>query len=753
LATTSNWSTQQLTEFLAAITGAPNESSAEHTAVERAAEAFDCEIGALVRRGSVVASVGFPADSVPERELIEAAEGSRVEFALPGGQIARVIPTRLDDLDSGAIVLARSSVDAFRPDEVILLRGMVRVLAMTLTTIRTVESLQQRQELLEKSAAIQHAITIRAPLQEVLDLIAQATSEVLGGEGVGMRMLESDNPERTRVVASVGLRPVLMSTVDRGNVDQEIGRRAITEDRLVVVANEVVSRRLQSGMAAPIHDRGTPIGSLCVASDVPGRIYSVAEQETLSTFAQLASLALMDSRMVDELLRQALHDPLTSLANRALFSDRLEHALARAERAGSPVAVLFLDLDRFKGVNDNLGHAVADELLIDVGKRLVNCVRSSDTVARFGGDEFALLIEDIADQSALDRLSVTILDQLRQPFVIGQSEISITASVGIAVARRPSDDPIRDADLAMYRAKSSGRNRHEFFEDEMRVAMRKRLKLEAALQGAIAGEEFVLHYQPIVDLNTGTILGLEALIRWRQPGGGLVPPNEFIPLAEETGAIFAIGRWALRDACERASAWQPRGANGIRPFVSVNISPIQLIQIDLASEVASVLAQTQLDPSRLVLEITETSLLDDATALRKLRALKKLGVRLAVDDFGTGYSSLHYLQKFQVDALKIAKPFIDELGTRTGNATLAQAIIDLGRTFKLDVIAEGIDREEKLTHLRKLGCNVGQGFLLARPLDANATEALLRNPLSSLPRRDPSPSRTAREASSVKLAV
>jgi diguanylate cyclase (GGDEF)-like protein len=544
-------------------------------------------------------------------------------------------------------------------------------------------------------------------------------------------------------VAAVGFEPDLLGRIDQTTIDQGIAGQSVAEDRIVVAENypghavarpELVGMGIRSAMATPIHDRGTPIGTLDVGSSVPGRVFTPAEQETLVAFAQHATLALMDARTVDELVRQALHDPLTTLANRALFLDRLQHALARAERASSSVGVLFLDLDRFKGVNDSLGHAAGDALLIEVGRRLEALVRSTDTVARFGGDEFAVLLEDVDDRASVDLLAGSVVDLLRKPFNLGRDEVSITASIGVALARHGADDPLRDADLALYRAKSDGKNRHEFFVDEMRTAMRARLKLEAELQRAVSGDEFVLHYQPIVDLRFGSILGMEALIRWNQDGRGLLPPDDFIRLAEDTGAILAIGRWVLHEACRTAAAWSPPDASA-GPFVSVNISPIQLTQIDLAWEVAETLAETGLDPARLVLEITETSLLDHTTALRKLRALKKLGVRLAVDDFGTGYSSLHYLQRFPVDMLKIAKPFIDELAD-SARGTLAQAIIDLGRTFKLDVIAEGIDRREHVTRLRKLGCSTGQGFLLSRPLDPLAASTLVREPRIPLPTSD-----------------
>jgi len=728
---TSSWSAEQLTEFLAAITRAVDEDTAVRAAVERAAEALDCEIGAFVRGESVVTSVGFATGKVPVRELVEAADGRRATLELPGGAVAKTIAVSLEDPQLGRIIFARSGADPFRPEEMIVLRGMARILGMTLTMIRTVESLRSRQRLLERSASIQSAITMRTPLQEVLDLITDGAGELLGDEVVGLRLIDPEFPDRMRTVATSGVESELLRQTEHGLVGKGVGGMAIAENRLVVIDNyaampdalpEFVEQGLQSAIAAPIHDDGAVIGSLVVASYIPGRVYSQSEQELLTAFAQHASLALLDARTVDKLLRQALHDPLTSLANRTLFLDRLEHALARAEREGSSLAVLFIDLDRFKGVNDNFGHGTGDALLVEVGHRLRSLTRATDTVARFGGDEFAVLIEDAIEQPAAARVAAAIIDRLRQVFVIEGEEIFMTASVGIALGHRRGDDPLRDADLAMYRAKTGGKDRYEFFATGMRAAMIDRLELEGDLKQALERDSFVLHYQPIVDLSAGTIKGLEALIRWQHPQRGLLPAEEFIPLAEETGAIFSIGRWALREACRTASGWRH---GGVQPYVSVNLVPIQLQQLDLVEEIAEIIAETGLDPACLVLEITESALVEDSRAIQTLRGLKELGVRLAVDDFGTGYSSLHHLQRLPLDALKIPRAFTDQLGAGSGDSSLPQAIIGLARIFGLDVIAEGIDQAEQLAQLLRLGCTAGQGLLFAGPRDSAATDALL----------------------------
>jgi diguanylate cyclase (GGDEF)-like protein len=731
----TSWSSHQLTEFLAAITRASDEDAAVRAAVECAAEALECEIGALVSAESVVASVGFAAGRAPLRELVEAAKGERRELELPGVGVVGVVSAPLDASESAQLLLARSGAVEFRPEEVILLRGMARILGMTLTMMRNVASLRERQLMFEQTAAIQRAITRRAPLQEVLDLITEAAAELLGDEVVGLRMVDPDDPTRTRTVAACGVHADLMREIEHGVVGEGAGGRAIAEGRLVVVEKyqampealtNFVEWGLQSAMAAPIHDEGQVVGSLVVASFEP-RTYTRAQQEMLAAFAQHASLALLDARTVDELLRQALHDPLTSLANRALFIDRLEHALSRCERTNVPLAVLFIDLDRFKAINDSLGHDGGDQVLLEVSRRLQRAGRRSDTVARFGGDEFAILIEDVLEQSAAAKYAAEIVERLREPFVVGGDEVLLTASIGIALASRQTDNPLRDADLAMYRAKSGGRDRFEFFEAEMRAAMRERIDLETKLKHAIDRDEFVLHYQPIFDLASKEINGFEALVRWQHPDRGLLPPSAFIELTEETGVMFALGRWVLREACRSASLWQPGRASAARPFVSVNLAPMQLGQLDLVREIGDILTETGLHPRRLALEITETSLLNDSAAVQRLRALKELGVYLALDDFGTGYSSLSYLQELPLDALKIPKVFVDQLGAGSGNPALALAIIDLGRTFGLDVIAEGIEREDQLTHLRALGCKTGQGYLLSPPCDIEATERLLED--------------------------
>jgi diguanylate cyclase (GGDEF)-like protein len=514
------------------------------------------------------------------------------------------------------------------------------------------------------------------------------------------------------------------------------GGAAISENRLVVEERYSTwegglsayrERGLQAAMAAPVHENGQPVGSLTVASFRPGRHYSQAEQEVLFAFAEHASLALTDARNFEDAMHQAFHDSLTGLPNRALFLDRLELAHARAKRSGSPIAVLFMDLDSFKNVNDSMGHAAGDELLVLVAGRLRRWVRPSDTAARFGGDEFAVLVEDLDTSNAAHIVAGRILESLREPFEIQGQEVSVGASIGIASSAHPgSDDLLRNADLAMYRAKGMGKGRYQIFEPGMHVAVLERLELEVDLQRAIDRAEMAVHYQPIIELATRQITGLEALIRWRHPTRGMIQPSEFIPLAEETGQIHRLGNWVLEQAIRDACSWNGGVCSDAPVRLGVNLSARQLQEPTLVGQIAAVLADSAMPAEQLVLEITETVLMHDLEeTVLKLQELKRLGVCLSVDDFGTGYSSLQYLRRFPLDSLKIAKSFVDGVGGQSQDAAVARAIIELGTSFQLRVVAEGIERAEQHSHLLALGCTHGQGFLYAKPAPADQIERML----------------------------
>jgi len=431
----------------------------------------------------------------------------------------------------------------------------------------------------------------------------------------------------------------------------------------------------------------------------------------------------------EQLLHDAFHDVLSGLPNRALFLNRLAHSIARAQRRSTYLfAVLFLDLDRFKLVNDSLGHRTGDTLLVHIARRLDGCVRPGDTVARLGGDEFTVLLDDLEDPADADLVAHRIQDAVSHPFFVDRHEIVTSVSIGIALSTHGYSHPedlIRDADTAMYRAKEEGKARHRVFDREMHEDAVSRLKLEADLRRAILRNEFAVHYQPIVNLGTGRLEGFEALVRWEHPDRGLVYPGEFIPVAEETGMINAIGWTVLRQACRQTVRWT-QDFPDLGPLrVSVNLSARQFHQPELVRGVVSVLTESGLAPQVLRLEITETALMEKGVeSNRVLAALREHGIRVAIDDFGTGYSSLNYLHDFEIDGLKIDRSFIGRI--KEGEPPeIVQTILDLGRNLGMTVIAEGVETDLQLASLRELGCAFGQGYLFARPLDETAATRLL----------------------------
>ena len=490
-------------------------------------------------------------------------------------------------------------------------------------------------------------------------------------------------------------------------------------------------RRSESIVCTPILDGDAVLGVLSVQSYTPDA-YGPADVEVLEAVAALAATALQNLRLVRQLraseaalARQAHHDPLTGLANRALFRERVERALGRAATAPGRVAVLFLDLDDFKTVNDSLGHAAGDQLLVEVAARLLNATRGADTVARLGGDEFAVLLENARDDADTQIVARRILSALSAPVELARTAaaLSVGASIGVARARAGDgpDELIRNADVAMYMAKGRGKHNFELFAPEMHAAVVERLELEADLRRAVEHEAFTLLYQPIVELATGAVTGVEALIRWHHPRRGAVPPSVFVPIAEAAGLIVPLGRWVLDAACRQAATWaRTRKAAGLAPFVmSVNVSARQLdAGAELVEHVRGALAASGLPAAALQIEITETVMMLDAEAAAAvLDSLSALGVRVAVDDFGTGYSSLTYLERFPVDVLKIDKRFVDRLGG-PADSPLAEAVIRIAHALGLTVVAEGIESAAQAARLEALGCRHGQGYLYARPLSA-----------------------------------
>jgi diguanylate cyclase (GGDEF)-like protein/PAS domain S-box-containing protein len=428
------------------------------------------------------------------------------------------------------------------------------------------------------------------------------------------------------------------------------------------------------------------------------------------------------------LAHQATHDALTGLPNRVLLLDRLAVAMSRRPRHHQPLAVLFCDLDQFKVVNDSLGHDVGDRLLTTVAARLAAVVRPDDTVARFGGDEFVILCDDLGNEDVALSIADRVARVLTEPIDVGARELVVSTSIGIAFHRadhRRPEDLIRDADAAMYRAKERGRNRFEVFNDRLRERALIRLETERALRQALERKELCVFYQPKMDLTDGSIRGLEALLRWRHPERGLLLPGEFIALAEETGMIVPIGTWVLLEACRQMQKWQRRYPGCESLDLAVNLSARQLAH-DVVDAVVGVLDATGFDPARLVLEMTESVLMADAAeTVLLLRALKTLGVRLAVDDFGTGYSSLAYLRRFPVDVVKIDRAFVAGLGENPDDLEIVRLVTTLAKTLRLEAVAEGVESQIQVDQLLALGCDQAQGFYLAAPMAPPAMESML----------------------------
>ena len=479
---------------------------------------------------------------------------------------------------------------------------------------------------------------------------------------------------------------------------------AIAENKTVsLTPNCILVRRdgVESSIedsAAPIHDRrGKVTGAVMVFHDV--------------TTARALSLRMA---------YLAQHDGLTDLPNRILLGDRLKQAITLACRRKRKLALLFLDMDRFKHINDSLGHTIGDRLLQSIAYRLRTCVRSSDTVSRQGGDEFVILLSDMSHPEDADICAEKIMAALSKPHSIDQHDLHVTGSIGIATCPDDgvdSDTLLQHADLAMYHAKENGRNNVQFYTSEMNARAVERHSLEDGLRKALERKEFELHYQPTINLKTGAMIGVEALIRWRHPQRGLVPPAQFIPIAEECGLIVEIGRWVLHEACRQARAWQDAGLPVIR--LAINISAVELRTKDFVAGVRDILADTGLDPHCLELELTETFLMEaSGSTAAVLVALKEMGLQIALDDFGTGYSSLSFLRRFPIDTVKIDRSFVRDMTTDADDACIVRAVIGMGESLHLHVVAEGVETRDQLAFLMRHGCPAGQGFHFCRPVIA-----------------------------------
>jgi diguanylate cyclase (GGDEF)-like protein len=513
----------------------------------------------------------------------------------------------------------------------------------------------------------------------------------------------------------------------------------------VAPLQEVLKRclRWRDAAADVLHESAKELG---VGAEVLSLALAALQRTLDITLIQVGEFFESERHRADEQLAfLATHDALTGLPNRTLILDRVEQMLARSRRSQAPVAALFIDLDNFKAINDTLGHGVGDELLCAVAARLDGVVRAADALGRLGGDEFVVISEDLSIAAGPELIAERLLDALDQPFKLGagnETRVTVTASIGIAVSEKAeAADLLRDADIAMYRAKWDGKNRYVVFETSMQDKVQNHMELEMDLREALENEEFFLAYQPTLNLSNMTPNGVEALIRWKHPVRGIVQPDDFIPLLEETGLIVEVGKWVLDEACAQVAAWRQTGY----PIgIAVNVSGRQLDTDQLIGDIEGALSHSGLDPGALTIEITETTLMRNVEATaRRLTAVKALGVRIAIDDFGTGYSSLAHLQRFPVDALKIDRSFILGLQNNQEGETLIHTLVQLGKSLSIETFAEGIEQPQELSLLRDEHCDSGQGFLFARPLDVQATEAFLQ---SWAAKATPAPAQPAQHA-------
>ena len=625
--------------------------------------------------------------------------------------------------------LHRSAFSTDRLDGVLLIAGQLAVSfdnaqAKRLSELeadrrlRLLDTLRQRERLLETLLAIQRDISHRAPLQQVLDAVTGGASAMLDGDFVALVLVDPLIPDQPRIPSIAGD----ATGRERDALVLSVATESIARDELVARPAAPDAGGL---IAAPVHASGEIIGSL-VTGVGDDRERRAERQDLLSAFAEQVSLALNDASTL-QMMRDASYDSLTGLASRPLFLDRLREALDAGARRGDEVSVLFIDLDRFKAVNDSLGHKAGDDLLAGVAERLRGCIRGTDIAARLGGDEFAILLEDTTGEHSGLLVAEKVLSALQQPFRIAGKDIFAGASIGIAYGRASdciAAELLGQADVAMYRAKKEGSRRAVVFEQQMHVEVAERLELQGDLRSALGTEALWIQYQPLMSLRTGHPVGVEALVRWTHPVRGLISPVTFIPIAEETGTIVELGRWVLRESCRQAAHW--RATTDPQLGLSVNVSGRQLVDGRFADEVAAALAESGLPAQALTLELTETVLMDDpADSQQRLSELKRLGVRLAIDDFGTGYSSLAYLRQFPVDELKIDKSFIDTIGSAEADLAIVRTVVELSRILGLRTTAEGIESRLQADLLRRLGCASGQGYHFARPLDVGAVADFL----------------------------
>jgi diguanylate cyclase (GGDEF)-like protein/PAS domain S-box-containing protein len=572
---------------------------------------------------------------------------------------------------------------------------------------------------------------IGAAKEEAEELLAQATEEMTRSEALHRAVVEN----AAEGIFTIGANGFILSfnaaaeTIFGWPATEIVGQPAKTllTEELRAYSETYLETTRQAGPDAARHRSWEVLGARRDGTSFPMAISTSAI--VVAPSAPITSCLVRDlssqKELESRLSHQATHDALTGLPNRAMLIDRVDQALTRSRRHHRMCGVLYVDLDRFKTVNDTLGHASGDLLLLDAANRLREAVRETDTVARLGGDEFVVLCEELDGVHDATDLAQRILATLSMPFSMGVDTMHVSASIGIALSvdgDATADEILANADMAMYRAKDGGRNRYELFDAAMQQWVTSRIELEKALQQAVARDELRLHYQPIIETDTGRIRGVEALVRWERPGFGLVGPDEFIPAAEDTGFIVEMGTWVLNQACEDAARWAKRWP-GRQLGVSVNVAARQLATADIVEVITATLARTGLDPTLLTLELTESTLIDDtANTQTILHEIRGLGLNLSLDDFGTGYSSISYLQRFTFDVVKVDRSFIKPLGHHPSARALVDSMISMARALDLPVVAEGVESETQLAMLKDLGCSYLQGFLFARPMPVSQLE-------------------------------
>jgi diguanylate cyclase (GGDEF)-like protein/PAS domain S-box-containing protein len=613
-------------------------------------------------------------------------------------KMAQIAPLRMGPAIGGVLVLAGNSPLPHQVSDGV--KALASQIALALESELLTEDLHRRQSEARFSSLVQNSSDVITLIDRDFTIRYQSpsSSAVLGHEAtdiVGGNFLDYVHPDdRPRLV---------------GFFSEVVGRKSIPD---------MLPFRWRHRDGTWLYMEAT-VSDLTADPNVAGIVLNTRDVTERTAFEE-------------QLSHQAFHDALTGLANRKLFRDRVEHALERQRRDDRPIGVLFVDVDDFKTINDSLGHVAGDRLLQEIAERLKAALRTADTASRLGGDEFAILLEDAGYTRAAE-VAERVMSALEAPFRLEGHEVFVRVSIGIAIGDEDragmgrAEDLLRNADVAMYTAKGQGKGRYQVFEEEMHLAVRQRLEMRADLQRAVEHGDFVLHYQPVVELRTGSIIGVEALLRWEHPRRGLVLPLEFISLAEESGLIVPIERWVLEEACDEGARLQSEFPREQPLTMAVNLSPRHFQDHDLVSDVESALRKTGIAPASLVLEITETVMMQDADAAAlRLEELRGLGVRIAVDDFGTGYSSLSYLRRFPLDIIKVDKSFIDEVADLGDKSPLTAAVLQLAQNLQLVSVAEGIEREDQLSRLRELQCELGQGFLFARPVDTTRLRGLIK---------------------------